>query len=59
MSDLMAEELTALPQQDTISRACTLAAIRDAMSIILGGPVYTGLDMAYKIVARQEAVRDV
>lgn len=52
------EELTALPQQDTISRARTLAAIRDAMSIILGGPVYTGLDMAYKIVARQEAVKD-
>lgn len=52
------EELTALPQQDTISRARTLAAIRDAMSIILGGPVYTGLELAAEIVRRQEAVRD-
>lgn len=52
------EELTALPSSDNISRARTLSAIRDAMSIILGGPVYTGLELAAEIVRRQEAVKD-
>lgn len=47
-----------MPHGNGISDPTSSAAIRDAMSIILGGPVYTGLELAAEIARRQEAVRD-